>query len=315
MAGRFAACFCHKRYRNQNLTPMPIRLFTSGTHASRTGTLSFSNEAVKRIYDRTQAGPGMIPFVLGHPKNNLPIVGWLDKSKIRTYAEGDKVSLGFEREDADLSEESMSIIREHGSNKISVRLENDAIRHIGLVQKAAVEENNAQDFSGEEMTGVFFTQEDILEKKPSDFSKFLTDLKTDLKQFFNPTNMADEKKDKSPENAVDFAAILEQNKQLAATVAALQQTISGFINKSKATADFSADEYKNLTAAQKETAAGIIADLGEEKATALKGLLKELAKPSVVVKNGSIAADFGKTASGSRTADEIVREQLNNLNV
>lgn len=297
---------------NQNLMPMPIRLFTSGTHNSMNGTLSFSNEAVKRIYDGTQAGPALIPFVLGHPKNNLPIVGWLDKSKIKTYTEGDKVSLGFEHEDADLSEESMNIIREHGSNKISVRLENNAIRHIGLVKKAAVEENNAQNFSGEQLTGVFFTTEDILDKQPSDFSRFLTDLKTDLKTLFKPSNMAEEKKEQTPSQAVDFAALVEQNKQLTASLQSMQKTLDGFIGKARATADFSADEYKNLSKDQKETAAGIIADLGEEKATELKGLLKELAKPRVTVKNGSVAADFGKPADKLETVGDIVRSQMQN---
>lgn len=292
---------------------MPIRLFTSGTHSSMSGTLSFSNEDVNRIFSGTQtSGDERIPFVLGHPKNNLPIFGWLPKSKIKTYTEGDKVSLGFDRDDADLSSESLAVIRDLGSNKISVRLENGVIKHIGLVKKAAVEENNAQNFSQPELTGVFSTTEDILDKQQSDFSKFLNDLKTEFKSIFKPnSNMAEEKKDQLPSSA-DFAALLEQNRQLTTTVSTLQQTLSGFMNKTKATADFSADEYKNLSAAQKETAATIIADLGDEKATALKGLLKELAKPQVVVKQGSVVSDFGKTADKLKTVGDIVRSQMQN---
>jgi len=295
---------------NKNQMPMPIRLFTSGTHKSVNGTLSFSNEDVDRILSGTQAADMQkIPFVLGHPKNNLPIVGWLKKSAIKKYTEGEKISFGFEREDAELSDESLKVIRDLGSNKISVRLENGAIRHIGLVTKAAVEENNAQNFSQAELSGIFHTQEDILEKQPFDFSQLLKELKT----IFKPNSNMAETKESQPQ-AVDLNALVEQNKKLTEQVNTLTGLVTEMVGKAKATADFSAAEYKNLTAAQKETAATICADLGAEKITALKGLLKELAKPAVVVKNGSVAKDLGAPAKESRTAEEIVREQLNNLN-
>lgn len=126
--------------------------------------------------------------------------------------------------------------------------------------------------------------------------------------------MADEKKE-TPVVGGDLAAMMaEHNKQITAMVTGLQQKVDGIVNKTKATADFSADEYKNLSATQKETAATIIADLGDEKATALKGLLKELAKPQVVVKQGSVVKDLGAPGKETRTAEEIVRDQLNNLN-
>ena len=306
--------FVSLKFQNTKFEPMPyVRLFTSGTHSSVNGKLSFSNEDVQKILDGTQSKDfEAIPFVLGHPKNNLPIVGWLPKSKIKIYTEGDKVSLGFERDDAELSDESMKVIRDLGSNKISVRLEDGGIRHIGLVTKAAVEENNAQNFSQSDLSGIFQTSEDILETK-TDFQKMQDWFKTiDFKSFFKPnSNMAE--KEKEPVQNADLAALIEQNKELAKTVGTLQQTVTGFIGKTKATADFSADEYKHLSAAQKETAAGIIADLGEEKATALKGLLKELAKQPVVVKNGSVTKDFGAPGGEKlETVADIVREQMKN---
>ncbi len=286
---------------------MPIRLFTSGTHQSMNGVLTFSNEQVEKILDGTnKADLEQIPFVLGHPKNNLPIVGWLPKTAIKKYTEGDKVSLGFERSEADLSDESLAVIRDLGSNKISVRIQDGAIRHIGLVKKAAVEENNAQNFSQADMSGIFHTGEDILEKQPSDFSKLLNDIKSIFK---SNSNMAEEKKP-APANA-DMAALLEQNKELAATVKTLQGMVTGFIGKAQATADFSADDYKNLSQEQKATAAGIVADLGtDESKTALKGLLKELAKPAVTVKNGSVIKDFGKPEDKLETVGDVVRRQM-----
>lgn len=291
---------------------MPIRLITSGSHNTKNGTFTFSNEQIDQIFEGTQkSGIDPIPFVIGHPKNNLPIIGWLPKSAIKKYTEGDKVSLGFDRGVEEISDESMNVVRELKSNKISVRVENGAIRHIGLVPKAAVEENNSQNFAAGELTGDFSTGDDITEPAQSDFQKFFNDFKS----FFKPnTIMAEEKK---PEAAsADFSALVEQNKQLAEQVATLTGLVTGMVGKAKATADFSAPEFKDLTQAQKDTAAGIMVNLGnEESKTALMGLLKELAKAPVVVKQGSVTKDLGAPVKETRTAEEIVRDQLNNLNV
>jgi hypothetical protein len=290
---------------------MTIRLFTSGTHKNSIGVLNFSNDDIERIYTQTStAGLEQIPFVLGHPKNNLPIVGWLPRTAIQKYSEGDKVSLGFSRDAAELSAESMDVIRKYGSNKISVRIENGAIRHIGLVEKAAVSENNAQNFSYDELSGDFATDEDILEKQQSDFSRFINEFKT----IFKTNTMADEKKEVIvPPTTVDLSALIEQNKQLTATIGALQQTVTALVNKTKASADFSAEEYKHLTAAQRDSAVAIIADLGDEQATALKGLIKELAKPAVTVRSGSVAKDFGRVAGEELSLREVIDEQIKNL--
>lgn len=294
---------------------MPIRLFTSGSHTTKGGTFSFSNEDIDRILNDTQkSGVDPIPFVLGHPENNLPIVGWLKKSAIKRYTEGDKVSLGFERGDEEISKESMDIIRDMKTNKISVSVRDGVIRHIGLVPKAAIDENNMQDFAAGDLTGEFSAGDEITEQAPNDFQKFFQDFKNEIKTIFKPnTNMAEEKK---PDAAnADFAALVEQNKKLAEQVASLTGLVTGVVGKAKATADFSAPDYKDLTQAQKDTAATIMADLSsEESKTALKGLLKELAKPAVKVENGSKVKDFGAPAKETRTAEEIVRDQLNNLN-
>lgn len=289
---------------------MPIRLFTSGVHTNATGSLSFSNEDIERLYSSTVTrGPEQIPIVLGHPKNNLPIVGWLPRTAICRYQEGERVSLGFERQAAELSDPSMEVIRQQKSNKISVRIQDGVINHIGLVAKAAVEENNAQNFSAE-FTGVYHTAEEILEPPVTDFSRFMSEIKS----FFKTANMPEEKKEQTAP-AADYTALVEQNKQLAASVSALSQTVAGFLSRSKATADFAADEYKHMSAAQKETASSIVAELGEEKATALKTLLKELAKQPVTVSAGSVTAQFGKPSDQKRTSKEVIDEQLKELGI
>lgn len=294
---------------------MPIRLFTSGSHTTKGGTFSFSNEDIDRILNDTQkTGMDPIPFVLGHPENNLPIVGWLPKTAIKRYTEGDKVSLGFERGDEEISKESMDIIRDMKTNKISVSVRDGVIRHIGLVPKAAVEENNTQNFAAGTLTGEFSAGDEITEHASNDFQRFFQDFENKIKTIFKSnTNMAEEKKPEAV-NA-DFAALMEQNKKLTDQVATLTGMVAGVVGKAKATADFSAEDYKDLTQAQKDSAATIMADLGsEESKTALKGLLKELAKPAVKVENGSKVKDFGAPEKETRTAEEIVRDQLNNLN-
>jgi hypothetical protein len=295
---------------------MPIRLFTAGTHTTKGGTFSFSNDDIDRIFsDTLKTGVDPIPFVLGHPEDNLPIIGWLPKKAIKRYTEGSSVSLGFERGDEVISKESLDAIRDLKSNKISVSVREGVIRHIGLVGKAAVEANNTQNFSAGTLTGEFSAGDEITDHQPTDFQKFINDFKNEVKTIFKSnTNMTEEKK---PEAAnADFAALVGQNKKLAEQVAALTGLVTGVVSKQKATADFSAPEYKDLTQAQKDSAAAIMADLGtEESKTALKGLLKELAKPKAVVENGSKAKEFGAPEKETRTAEEIVRDQLQNLSV
>lgn len=294
---------------------MPIRLFTSGSHTTKGGTFSFSNDDIDRILNDTKkSGKDPLPFVLGHPENNLPIVGWLPVGAIKRYTEGDKVSLGFERGEEEISKESMDIIRDLKTNKISVSVRDGVIRHIGLVPKAAVEENNTQNFAAGELTGEFSAGDEITEHASNDFQRFFQDFENKIKTIFKSnTNMAEEKKPEAV-NA-DFAALMEQNKKLTEQVATLTGMVAGVVGRAKATADFSAEDYKDLTQAQKDSAATIMADLGsEESKTALKGLLKELAKPAVKVENGSKVKDFGAPEKETRTAEEIVRDQLNNLN-
>ena len=179
-----------------------IRLFTSGTHNGDT----FSNDDIKEIFALTQAGIDKIPVVLGHPKNDLPVVGWVNKNKILLYQEGDKYSIGFERKDAEFSEEAIIAIKELKRDKISVRLTDMAITHIGLVKKAAVAENNEQTFSDENKTGTFCFSEDF----PVDVEKEVKEPVEDkllriINQFFNnqkPSDMTPEEKLKAENEAL-----------------------------------------------------------------------------------------------------------------
>jgi ribosomal protein S8E len=213
---------------------MKLRLFTAGTHNG----LSFSDKDVEAIYQYTEMGAGRIPFVIGHPQNDLPIVGWLPKKALKLYGENGKKTIGFERSDAEFSTESLDVLKKLKRDKISVRLASGAITHIGLVTKAAVLENNEQTFSANDKTGVLcFSDDFVLEEKqaetPSWFKAF-TDFFTQHKM----AHMAEKDKEQQAEIDALKAKIADfEKKEKAATenaeIAALKKQISDFEAKEK----------------------------------------------------------------------------------
>lgn len=122
---------------------MMIRLFTSGTRNGH----AFTPEDIDRIAAKKQEfGEENIPLILGYPKKNLPITVFVPKSALKVYKYGENRSIGFEKEEAQMSEESMDSRRSAAQNKLSVRLRDGIIAQIGLVRKAAVNKNNEQNF-------------------------------------------------------------------------------------------------------------------------------------------------------------------------
>lgn len=285
---------------------MQIRLFTAGTHNG----LNFSNEDINNIAAATAAGGAdKIPFVLGHPKNNLPVFGYLPKAVIRTYQEGDKISMGFDRTAAELDEEGLAAIRSLGRNKLSVRLEDGIIKHIGLVKKAAVAENNTQDFAA--MTGDFAAPDDFCEAEEGsqmweNFKRFFKTNKTDV--------MSGDPKEKEKQNA-DFEAIRTEVKEIGATVGKLAQMLTGQEQEKKKTAltaDFSAADFSHLTDEQKVKAIDLCARMTPKEVTDYKALLKAGNKKPQTPGNGSVTANFGKQ-DAERTAADIIGEQVKSV--
>lgn len=287
---------------------MPIRLFTSGVHNG----LQFSNEQIERIVADTAAGaPERIPIVLGHPKNDLPVLGYLPKTAIRKYAEGDKVSMGFDREAAELATEAMDAIRGLGQNRISIRLEKGKVKHIGLVREAAVAENNAQDFAA--LTGDFAAVDDLEEAAKREETGLLESIRNLFKT--NKTDFSMEKKEEEKQNA-GFAALKSDVAKIGETVNKLAGMLTGQESeKRKATlaADFAKAEYSHLTDEQKAKAVDFCAKMPEAAdAEFYKEMLKagnKKEKPG----NGSKALDFGKKGGDERTAEELIREQMNGI--
>lgn len=285
---------------------MQIRLFTAGTHNG----LNFSNEDINNIAAATAtSGADKIPFVLGHPKNNLPVFGYLPKTVIRTYQEGDKISMGFDRAAAEMDEEGLAAIRSLGRNKLSVRIEDGIIKHIGLVKKAAVAENNTQDFSA--MTGDFAAPDDFCDAEENSqlwekFKRFLKTNKTDV--------MSEDRKEKEKQNA-DFEAIRTEVKEIGETVGKLAQLLTGQEQEKKKTAltaDFAAADFSHLTDKQKAKAIDLCARLTPEEVIDYKALLKAGNKKPATPGNGSVAANFGNP-DDKRTAADIIGEQIKSV--
>lgn len=288
-----------------------IRLFTSGTHNG----LNFSNDQVTDIAMKTkQQGADRIPFVLGHPKNDLPVVGYLPKEGIILYHENDKMSIGFDREQGDFSEESLDALRELGNNKISVRLEKGIIKHIGLVRKAAVAENNQQDFA-DELTGNYHTNEDFMEKScgwfPNPFNLFKTD---------KTKKTMDKEPKEAPIQGGDFAELksaVEKNSQAIATLTGMLEKQRQEQEKQRqmqtVAADFAAPEFDHLSDEQKQQAIDFCAGLDTEAQTAYKKMLAGLNHKPATPPSGSVTAEFGANGTEERTAEELIREQIKTL--
>lgn len=284
---------------------MPIRLFTSGTHNG----FSFSNEDIASIAAKTAAeSPERIPIVLGHPKNDLPVVGYIPRRAIGVYKEGDKMSLGFERDQADLGDEGVEIARELGKNKISIRLKKGKIKHVGLVKKAAVAENNEQDF--EALTGDFMAVDGLEECNRTTLETVLDTIKGVFKN--SKTDFDMKEKDEEKQNA-EFSALKKDVEGIGTKVDRLEKLLTGREEERRRkalTADFAAAEYSHLTDEQKAKAVDFCAKLeSEDEVADYKSMLAAGNRKPEKPADGSVTLDFGKKGD-EKSAEELIREQV-----
>lgn len=288
-----------------------IRLFTAGTHNG----LTFSNEDIARIAkDTADFGENKIPFVLGHPEKNLPIMGFLPKVALRIYKEGAKTSIGFDKDKADMSEESMEALREIGKNKLSLRLVEGVIRHIGLVEKAAVAENNAQDFAV--LTGTFAAHDALFEA-----AKGLSNL------FKNPfkkpkDNMAEEPKTTTQPDVLEqmstrveqLTASVTELKELAQAQAKKETEAATKAAEDAVKADFAAAEYSHLSDQQRQDFAAMCIQLPADQQGKFKESIKAMVKRPQAPGNGSVTASFGATGKeDEKSTADLLREQMAGL--
>ncbi len=131
-------------------------LFMSGTHRTPHPKKVWTAEDVDAVFTASMTdSPELIPLVIGHPENDLPVVGLLSRSALVRQGEGDRRVIMIDDQSATFSTEALERYRKAGYNKVSVKIKMPemVIRHVGLVTDAAVAELNSVTFSGADQPG------------------------------------------------------------------------------------------------------------------------------------------------------------------
>lgn len=122
-----------------------IKIFVAGTHRTAHPKKEWTNEDVDAVFEATRtAGPLMVPFVVGHPSDDLPVVGRVAREALKKIMEGDKAVIGFEHEDAQFSLDDLKRLKKDGADKLSSKInmregeDMRYIKHVGFVTKPAV---------------------------------------------------------------------------------------------------------------------------------------------------------------------------------
>ena len=129
-----------------------IEIFKSGVHRTVHPKKDWTNEDVEAVFaDTGTDGPVPVVFVEGHPKNDLPVVGRVDKSDLRLVEKDGRKVIGFEHEDAEFSGDDLKRLKKAGKNKFSVKINMRGpkfIKHIGFVDVPAVVDIEEAQFEG-----------------------------------------------------------------------------------------------------------------------------------------------------------------------
>ena len=115
---------------------MWIEIFRSGKHTDSSGkTSEFPPETIQKMVDKynqktENSASYEAPLVKGHPQNNAPAEGWIEKLARRGNRLYAKVK--------DTTDEIVEAVREKRFKKVSVSLYSDLmLRHVGLLGAAA----------------------------------------------------------------------------------------------------------------------------------------------------------------------------------
>lgn len=134
-----------------------IKLFMAGTHRTAFPKKTWTNDDVDAVFSATlMHGPKFIPFVVGHPEDDLPVIGRLAREALKLIEEGDKKVIGFDHEDAQFSLDDLKRLKKEGMDKLSPKInmkdgpEKQFIKHTGFVSAAAVAALNEAQFEADE---------------------------------------------------------------------------------------------------------------------------------------------------------------------
>ncbi len=125
------------------------KLFVSGTHRTPHPKKVWTAEDVDAVFVASVAGsPEMIPVVIGHTPQDLPVVGLLARSALVRQGEGDRRVILIDDSSAQFSSEAVESYRKAGYDKVSLKIKMPemVIKNVALVTDAAVAELNAVTF-------------------------------------------------------------------------------------------------------------------------------------------------------------------------
>jgi len=116
-----------------------LTVFTEGTHSTKAAKKTYTAQDVDAIVNSTRAlGSQDIPFTAGHPKNNLPVFGYFKASDVRRGTLNGLATV--EVRPAEFADGLIDELAASKINKMSIRIVQNQIKHIGFVEKPAVKE-------------------------------------------------------------------------------------------------------------------------------------------------------------------------------
>ena len=120
-----------------------LTVFLPGKHATSAPKKVWSEQDVQDIVTNTQKfGAERIPFTYNHPEDNLPIVGFFNKTDIRLGSYDGMPSVQVKPAAFAGGEDGFRSIAKSSHNKpsILVGIYDKIIKHIGLVERPAVKD-------------------------------------------------------------------------------------------------------------------------------------------------------------------------------
>lgn len=308
-------------------------IFSSGIHRTPHPKKEWSEFDVAAVFAGTKKlSPVQMPLVLGHPENDLPVLGYLSREALLLKADGGKSLIMVDDEkDASFSAEAIDSARKSGHNKISVKIKMPEmyIQHIGLVTEAAVAELNSATFADgvePEVEYAVFEADAVF----GDTGKhsLLDTVKLALKEFFQgkqggvgpaaadasfSTTTTDDAMTMTEAERLEMQAL----KDKVAAFEAAAATAGKAARTAAIDAVFSAEEHrgkvteKNRPALQKMAESLYPADatFGADE-DPLKPLKEVLASMPVIVPEDGHAATFGTAAAGTTNKVDAVRAEI-----
>ncbi len=306
-------------------------IFSSGVHRTPHPKKEWSEFDVAAVFAGTKKlSPVQMPLVLGHPENDLPVLGYLSREALLLKAEGGKALIMVDDEkDASFSAEAIDSARKSGHNKISVKIKMPEmyIQHIGLVTEAAVAELNSATFAeGVEPEAEYAVFEAETVFGDAGKHSLLDTVTLALKEFFQgkPGGVGPAAPNASfstttTDDAMTEAERMEMQalKDKVAVFEAAAATAGKAARTAAIDAVFSAEEHKgkvtekNRPALQKMAESLYPADatFGADE-DPLKPLKEVLASMPVIVPENGHAATFGTAAAGTTSKVDAVRKEI-----